>query len=94
MSELTAVQINNLFVADDWKEPTEVCGSGCPWTGDSYGVDMGCLPHPVDFIKAATEKGEILSCHSDYSIPCTGIKDYLERRKIDISKLTLVDNLG
>lgn len=85
---------NGSFTYEDMKEPEEVCGKDCPWTGDSYGVDMGCLPHPLDFVKKALENGKILSCHSNLAVPCTGIKDYLERRHIDISTLELVENGG
>lgn len=79
---------------DDFKECHEVCGKDCPWTGVSYGVDMGCLPSPIDFVKQALEKNEILSCHSNYKIPCIGIKDYLKNRGIDPKNLKLVPNDG
>lgn len=83
---------NMKLTHEDYKEPQEVCGQNCPWTGESYGEEVGCLPHPADFVKAALEKGEIYSCHDNLSIPCTGIKSFLEKRAIDISTLKLVDN--
>lgn len=79
---------------EDYKEEHEVCSKDCPWTGGSYGCDMGCLPEPIDFVKSAVEKGEILSCHSNHKIPCVGIRDFLKKHGVDPKSLKLVPNEG
>lgn len=89
---LDAKQKRNEITHRDVKEPHEVCGNDCPWTLCSKGIDMGCLPSPVDFVERALQKGELLSCHNNYKIPCKGIKDFLALRGIDSSKMKITPN--
>lgn len=78
--------------ATDLVNSCQTCSKDCPWTGESYGVDMGCLPTPAEMVTFARERGEILSCHNDLTTPCKPLAKYLHRNGIDVTQLKLVEN--
>lgn len=76
--------------SEDLVSGFKVCGESCPWTGNSYGVDMGCLPSPWESVEHFNKTKEIYACHSNYSIPCKGLMKFLKKNGVDVTEYKLV----
>lgn len=62
----------------------------CPFRCDSIGVDMGCLPAPLEIVELYFKGHGKWACHSNNTKVCAGLQGYLDG--LDNSLLNAGDN--